>query len=167
MIPPLRRVTRRRADRSEVLECGHEHPGAYRRAQRRRCGECLVVADETPQVAEVSSIVEVEPNEVESGPRCSYCLDSRGEMQSCSGCQTLLHADCRRELRRCPTIGCCGGGSTTMILAEPRRIVIRRPTNSLGRILVVFLAAITWCLALPRRWFPKPSPFEPLSRDPS
>jgi len=43
-----------------------------------------------------------------SGPRCAYCRDSFVEAPSlaCGGCGALLHSECWREAKRCPTIGC-------------------------------------------------------------
>lgn len=168
MTAPLRRVTKRRSNRSELLECGHEHPGAYRKAQRRRCEICL----ETPFDASQIEILAASDSEMEKneglvvGPRCSYCLDSRGKMQTCSGCRTLIHGDCRKELRRCPTIGCSGGSSTTLVVAEPRRIVIHRSWSWWRRAFAGMLAAVVWFISLPRKWFPSPNPFEPLERQP-
>ena len=43
-----------------------------------------------------------------SGPRCAYCRDSFAEVPSlaCAGCGALLHPECWREAKRCPSIGC-------------------------------------------------------------
>lgn len=39
--------------------------------------------------------------------RCGYCHgEARGLLECCQGCGALLHADCRRELARCSTLGC-------------------------------------------------------------
>ncbi|MEZ6185282.1 MAG: hypothetical protein R3F62_09775 [Planctomycetota bacterium] len=41
------------------------------------------------------------------GVRCAYCHDGFEQAAArCGGCGTLLHAECRRELGRCPTPGC-------------------------------------------------------------
>lgn len=42
-----------------------------------------------------------------SGLRCALCHgEARGLLEGCGACGALLHADCRRDLGRCPTIGC-------------------------------------------------------------
>ncbi len=39
--------------------------------------------------------------------RCGYCHgEAHGLLEGCSECGILLHADCRRALGRCPTLGC-------------------------------------------------------------
>lgn len=39
--------------------------------------------------------------------RCGYCHgEAHGLLEGCSACGILLHADCRRALGRCPTLGC-------------------------------------------------------------
>ena len=42
------------------------------------------------------------------GPRCVYCRDAFDEAPAlaCAGCAALLHPECWREARRCPTLGC-------------------------------------------------------------
>lgn len=46
----------------------------------------------------------------DSKARCPYCHDALGnepsEVGSCSGCGTLIHLECHRELGRCAIIGC-------------------------------------------------------------
>lgn len=39
--------------------------------------------------------------------RCGYCHgEAHGLLEGCAECGILLHADCRRALGRCPTLGC-------------------------------------------------------------
>lgn len=41
--------------------------------------------------------------------RCAYChdgVDERAVVDHCPSCDVVLHADCRRALGRCPTVGC-------------------------------------------------------------
>lgn len=39
--------------------------------------------------------------------RCGFCHgDAQGLLEACQGCSVLLHADCRRDLGRCCTLGC-------------------------------------------------------------
>ncbi len=39
--------------------------------------------------------------------RCAICHDTLGEQETaCAGCGSKTHADCRRELGRCATLGC-------------------------------------------------------------
>lgn len=46
----------------------------------------------------------------DSRARCPFCHDALGsdpcEVGACSGCGTLIHLDCHRELGRCAIIGC-------------------------------------------------------------
>lgn len=41
-----------------------------------------------------------------SQPRCSFCHDETGELETCAGCSTKIHLECRQEAGKCPTIGC-------------------------------------------------------------
>jgi hypothetical protein len=36
----------------------------------------------------------------------------------CSGCGTVLHSDCWRELERCPTLGCVGAAKIRSVARE-------------------------------------------------
>jgi hypothetical protein len=38
--------------------------------------------------------------------RCAICHDEARPLKQCPRCASLFHDACRRELRRCPTIGC-------------------------------------------------------------
>lgn len=153
MNPPLRRVTKRRRNRSELLECGHDHPGSYRKAQRRRCSACgeqktdpkldVIIERHCQDEAQEPYIPNLEPS---SGPRCAYCLDS-GDLYTCPGCQTRLHKDCREELRRCPTIGCIGPATLTLVVATPRQIVVSIPSKSFPkRCWAMVVAMFTWII---------------------
>jgi hypothetical protein len=44
---------------------------------------------------------------VKGALRCAYCHgEAQGLLECCDGCGVLVHADCRRELGRCSTLGC-------------------------------------------------------------
>ena len=61
--------------------------------------------------------------------RCSYCHgEARGLLQSCAGCASLLHVDCRRELGRCTTLGCQRAPALRVSLRAPPRE--RRPLGA-------------------------------------
>ena len=38
--------------------------------------------------------------------RCAVCHDEPESLVRCEGCGSAFHEDCRRELARCPTLGC-------------------------------------------------------------
>lgn len=102
------------------------------------------------------------------GPTCPYCrigFHDHEETSVCSGCQTRLHAECRAELRRCPTIGCAGGLQTTRLRVEPVGPITITPENlparwrrwvrpervavvALGALLVSMVAALVIKLVL-------------------
>lgn len=81
-----------------------------------------------PKAAPVDPVVLIDAAPTD-GPTCPYCrigfLDHE-ETSVCSGCQTRLHAECRAELRRCPTIGCAGSSSRSAgTAAQQEPITIR------------------------------------------
>lgn len=114
---PLRSIVSRNiATGEEHLACGHTHTGSRRPAQRRRCSACDVsdamVVEGTPVVAKGEPVA-----------RCGYCLEDVCELEPTHTCQcgSVLHKECRRELGRCPTLGCYG---TTAVVARKSRIVV-------------------------------------------
>lgn len=55
---------------------------------------------------------------VKGGLRCACCFgDAQGLLEGCA-CGVLVHADCRRSLGRCPTLG-CGAESAQGCGVEP------------------------------------------------
>ncbi|MBL4849573.1 MAG: type II secretion system protein GspG [Planctomycetes bacterium] len=82
--------------------------------------------------------------------RCAYCHgEAYGLLEGCCECAILLHADCRRILGRCPTIGCqtlsVQSVSIQATPSEPESapVVPRRSA----------LEATTWALAAARTYF--------------
>lgn len=58
------------------------------------------------------------------GARCAYCHDGLGDTPEpfrCARCHVELHRDCRRQLGRCPTLGCLASGLTPISLAALHR----------------------------------------------
>lgn len=96
----------------------------------------------SPRANPIDPLVILDADPVD-GPICPYCrvgfLDHE-ETSVCSGCQTRLHAECRAELFRCPTLGCAGGSSRAAETAAQRDpITIRIEPGD-----------------LPRRWISEP-----------
>lgn len=71
--------------------------------------------------------------------RCAYCHDPiAGVVECCASCSALVHADCRGEFGRCPTLGCTASSA----LSEGRPSTRQSPTSPLRRkLLPVLLAA--------------------------
>lgn len=81
------------------------------------------------------------------------------ELWSCEACATVLHADCRAELRGCPTLG-CGGGATESEGSPPAaegardgltalRLLLRRGAGFLCLLISVLgTAAVTFVLGI-------------------
>lgn len=66
--------------------------------------------------------------------RCAYCHDAaHGDVVRCSGCGTVLHPDCLREVWPCPTLGCA-----------PRRASCGEVDRPLGPVANGLLRVIGW-----------------------
>ena len=62
--------------------------------------------------------------------RCAYCHDAGGE-PACRGCGVVLHEECRKELSRCPTLGCVGWDEKKAAGVET---VVRFPVAGAGEV---------------------------------
>ncbi len=67
---------------------------------------------------------------VQGALRCAYCHGAaQGLLECCDGCGVLVHADCRRELGRCSTLGCAAPSAQGVsISSPPRHVLIRGAT---------------------------------------
>lgn len=82
--------------------------------------------------------------------RCAWCHGSAlEEAAACAGCGVLVHAECRAQLVRCPTLGCptlCSPDGQGRLAAAPRRWARARfearLVLSLAWHLLLFLGAI-------------------------
>jgi hypothetical protein len=63
-----------------------------------------------------------------SPPRCAYCHEALTAGLICTRCRAALHADCRAELGRCPSLGCgcdvfeAHDGTWSLVLPTERAI---------------------------------------------
>lgn len=84
--------------------------------------------------------------------RCAVCHGAAIDALPCPGCRTVVHADCRTDLGRCPTLGC---GAAREVPAPPRVGPTRRGVVALvvGALALVGLplAVITQVLASSER----------------
>lgn len=78
--------------------------------------------------------------------RCAYCYElPRGLLEGCEVCGALLHAECRRELGRCSTLGCSGEPAQASELKPEVQIWWPSALAYLQRLLPLSFAAI--CVA--------------------
>lgn len=79
-----------------------------------------------------------------SGPlRCSLChADLQEPSVTCPSCGTVLHAECRRELTRCPTLGC----ESPVAVGDK---VAHRPVSLLALLLVIVMPSIPFLVLWP------------------
>jgi hypothetical protein len=69
----------------------------------------------------VSHSPQLRAREREGRAVCAYCHDLLGaEPTRCGGCGAEYHADCRRELGRCATVGCAASAAPPRVAREPR-----------------------------------------------
>jgi len=67
-------------------------------------------------------LVEGDVIKVKGALRCAYCHGAaQGLLECCDGCGVLVHADCRRELGRCSTLGCQAPSAQAVALAARPR----------------------------------------------
>jgi len=69
--------------------------------------------------------------------RCAICHGALRDREArCRECGSLVHQDCRRELGRCPTLGCAAVDVTHHAPTSPRRSSIRARFGPYFRILL-------------------------------
>lgn len=95
-----------------ITEAREQWSRFYKKGGKRR-------RNPRPEPIDPIVLIDAAPTE---GPTCPYCrvgfLDHE-ETSVCSGCQTRLHAECRAELSRCPTIGCRGASRNAAQTVAP------------------------------------------------
>ncbi len=52
--------------------------------------------------------------------RCAVCHDRAGGLTACQRCQSRFHEECRRDIGRCPTLGCRAVGPRPLPWSRPR-----------------------------------------------
>lgn len=114
-------------------------------------------------------LVEGDVIKVKGALRCAYCHgDAQGLLECCDACGVLVHAECRRELGRCSTLGCAAPSVQTVNLsarlAEPGLVIsgarlyrwAKRCAPTLFMVLICFggCAFVTLAVRVPRSHSP-------------
>lgn len=63
-------------------------------------------------------MIRVQPRKDSGGERCVFCHAQDGELDTCAGCGTRVHLECRREAPRCATLGCLAGQAPPATVAR-------------------------------------------------
>lgn len=95
-------------------------------------------AQETPLAIKVSGQI-----------RCAYCHEqARGLLDCCNACGVVLHAECRRALKRCPTLGCSAPAAASLEPTAPGRVAGRAPRQAKGILLFRIVSLLCGLAAL-------------------
>lgn len=113
----------------------------------------------SPRVAAEVAVIKVKGT-----LRCASCHgEVKGLLECCGACGVLVHADCRRGLGRCPTLG-CQAPSAQLEVRAPAKAPLG-PSWSAARTLVkgglvaaALVGGVVWALSTSVCYVPAPKP---------